>query len=142
MIQEAKNRQARYDDTKNNFFNTLTSGYQAFQGAMKQPSNPFGGPPPPHASNFGGQGGYGAPGGYGAQSGYGAQGGYGAQSGYGAGFGVSNFGAAPYGGAGYGQQLPQGQNPQFNNMYPAFPQFPGQNYPQPGNFGNSQHRGY
>lgn len=125
MINEAKSRQVRYEDTMNNFFNTLTSGYQAFQGAMK--TNPFGGAQPtgntPYQSNFGG---YGAP--QGAHGGYGAQGGYGA----------SNFGGAPQG---YGQQPGYGQNAQFGNTYPSFPLFPGQNYPHQGGQGG-QHRGY
>lgn len=123
MIQEAKNRQARYEDTKNNFFNTLTSGYQAFQGAMnsnKQPAssnnpfgqsyNPYGQPAGYHQSNFGGSA-----------------------------YGQAPYGKAPYGQAPYGQPQHGGGFAQMgSNLYPQFPQYPG--YPQQP--GPSYPRGY
>ena len=138
MNQEAKNRQVRFDDTKNNFFNTLTSGYQAFQGAANQygkqsgvqgSTNPFAQPSNP----------------YGQQS----SGGYG-QGNYAGNNYQSNFGGpsngnqgAPYGtqGGPYGGQQQAGV---FNsNMYPQFPQFPDYNQQQqPGYPQNPHQPGY
>jgi hypothetical protein len=129
MIQEAKNRQARLEETKNNFFDTLTSGYQAFQGAVKNYNQPT---QPTSSSNPFGQ----------SYNPYGQQ----PSNPYGAGYGGyqgSNFGSpygspygAPYGGqpgAPYGGQQ-QGAGAGFNNMgsnmYPQFPQYPGMPYPQ------------
>jgi hypothetical protein len=128
IIAEAKNRQNRYEETKNNFFNTITSTFQAYQGAgsygsqpyPNQPPNPYGAPtrapygaPPtagygyPQPSNFGG---YGGP----AQSQY-------PQNPYGQaypGVQTSHFGQ-PQAGYGYPQQPGM----------PGFPTFPGQNQP-------------
>lgn len=120
MIQEAKNRQARYEDTKNNFFNTLTSGYQAFQGIK----NSYNQPPQSNTNPFGQ-----------SYNPYGQQGGnpYGQ---YSQGPYQSNFGGNPYG------QPQQGGNfgNMGSNMYPQFPQYPG--YPQQPGAGNNYPRGY
>lgn len=138
IITEAKNRQNRYEETKNNFFNTMTSTFQAYQGYMNkgpqqtpgQPSNPYGATPPqnygypqapPQGSNFGG---YGAPPGYPQypQAPYGQQGqGY-PQPQY------SQFGQPPApGGYGYPQQPGMPGMPQFPQGGPQG--FPGQNRP-------------
>ena len=149
LMQEARNKQTRYEETKNAVFNLASSSFQAFNNYANPQSKPQGGMP------YGGQQQNGMP--YGGQS----QGGmpYGGQS-------QNNpFTQGPFN-PGYINQGQNNYNPQashpFNpqggqqngQQYPQFPTFPGMQAPYPGanspfggypgqnNGGNNQYRGY